>query len=317
MNAVFLDFATMGSDELNLSPLTKLLPDLVLHATSNRDEIISRIADAEYALINKSRLDAEALSTAKSLRYIGLAATGSDNVDLEYAREAGIAVTNIRGYCTQSVVEQVFGVMLMLTHNLHRYRRAVGEGRWQAASTFALLDYPIRELSAMTLGIVGFGELGQNVARMAETFGMQVVIAQRPGGEPVAGRLSFEELLKVSDVVSLHCPLTESTRGLMSHDAFRLMRKDAILINTARGALVDSEALVEALETDQIGGAAVDVLSEEPPVSGDPLLDYRGDRLVLTPHIAWATREARQKAIEELALNVAAYQEGRARCRLA
>lgn len=309
----------MGDDELNLSSLLAALPDLALHATSNREEIIERIADAEFVLINKSRLDAEVLNKASSLRYIGLAATGSDNVDLEFCREAGIAVSNIRGYCTQSVVEHVFGVMFMLTHNLHRHDRAVRQGRWQASDTFALIDHPIRELSAMTLGIVGFGELGSSVARMAERFGMQVVASQRIGGSgtPVPGRVPFEQLLKISDVVSLHCPLNDATRGLMSSGTFRQMRNNAILINTARGALVDSAALVAALAQGEIAGAAIDVLSHEPPVDGDPLLDYKGDNLVLTPHIAWATREARQNAIDELAKNVVAFQENRKRCRIA
>ena len=318
VKAVFLDFATMGDDDLNLSGLTSALPGIEFYATSSREEVARRIEGAEFIIANKSRLDAAVLSQAKSLRYVGLAATGSDNVDLDFARDAGIAVTNIRGYCTQSVVEHVFGVMFMLTHSLHRHHQAVASGRWQASDTFALIDYPIRELSSMTLGVVGFGELGSNVARTAEQFGMQVVVARRIGTQARAGdgRVPIEQLLKVADVVSLHCPLNDATRGMMSADAFRLMRNDAILINTARGALVESAALVAALKSGEIAGAAIDVLAEEPPVNGDPLLDYRGDNLVLTPHIAWATRKARQRAVDELSRNIVAFQEGRERCRL-
>lgn len=319
LKAVFLDFATFGRDEFNLSPLTDVLPELVLHQTSSGPEIAERISDAEFVITNKCRLDANLLAGAKSLRYVGLAATGSDNVDLGYAKTHGIAVTNIRGYCTQSVVEHVFGMLFMLTHNLHRHRQSVADSRWQSADTFSLIEYPIRELSGMTLGIVGFGELGGSVAKIAERFGVQVVVAQRVGGSGPAthGRLPFEQLLRISDVVSLHCPLTDATRGLMSGEAFRLMRDDAVLINTARGALVDSQALVAALESGEIAGAAIDVLAEEPPVNGDPLLSYRGDNLLLTPHIAWATRESRQRAVDELARNVSAFLEGSERCRLA
>ena len=185
--------------------------------------------------------------------------------------------------------------------------------------TFALLDHPIRELSAMTLGVVGYGELGRAVARMAERFGMQVVVSRRAGSDvdERKGRIEFERLLRVSAVVSLHCPLNEATRGLISENELRQMRPGAILINTARGGLIDSDALVAALPSGEIAAAAVDVLAEEPPVNGDPLLTYRGDNLILTPHIAWATREARQNAIEELARNVAAFQQGRERCRIA
>ena len=169
----------------------------------------------------------------------------------------------------------------------------------------------------MTLGIVGFGELGRGVARIGKAFGMEVIISARPGSDDVPpDRVSFDELLERADVISLHCPLTDATRGLFGEQQFRAMKKTALLVNTARGGLVDSQALVDALQDGEIGGAAIDVLPKEPPVDGDPLLDYTGDKLLVTPHIAWATREARQKAIDELTANVAAFLEGKERNRV-
>lgn len=316
-NAVFLDFATLGRDELDTSALLALLPGLELFDSTAPDETCARIKGAEFVLANKTRLGDEALAKASRLRFIGLTATGTDNVDLEAARKRNIAVANIRAYCTQSVVEHVFGCLLNLTHNIGRYREAVRHGDWSRAKEFCLLEYPIRELSAMTLGIVGYGELGRAVAAMGKTFGMSVLVARRRGAAPSDdGRVDLAELLQRSDVVSLHCPLTEETRNLLGGDEFRAMKRDAILINTARGGLVDAQALADALRGGEIAGAAIDVLREEPPARGDPLLDYEGENLVLTPHIAWATIEARQNAINELAANVAAFLDGKTRNRV-
>jgi glycerate dehydrogenase len=317
MKAVFLDFSTLGPDELDAGPLLEVLPDTEFFDSTESGLTAERIREAEFVLTNKTRLDETLLSSAKQLKFIGLTATGTDNVDLVAAQRLGIAVTNIRAYCTRSVVEHVFGVLLGLTHNLSRYHRAVKEGDWRKADVFCLLEYPIRELSAMTLGIVGYGELGRGVADMARAFGMTTLIA-RHRGAPAAtdGRTDFEEVLERSDIVSLHCPLLPETRNLMGAAEFRRMKRNAILINTARGGLVNSPALVDALREGQLAGAGIDVLREEPPVHGDPLLDYDGDNLILTPHIAWATVEARQNAIAELAKNVASFLAGEQRNRV-
>jgi glycerate dehydrogenase len=316
ITAVFLDFATLGSGELDTGPLLQVLPETVFFDSTEPRATTKRIREAEFVLANKTRLDDAALSAAKRLRFIGLTATGTDNVDLAAARRLGIAVTNIRAYCTRSVVEHVFGLLLTLTHNLQRYRRAVKEGDWSEADVFCLLEYPIRELSAMTLGIIGYGELGRGVAAMARAFGMTTLIARRRGAPPAGddGRTGFGELLERSDIVSLHCPLTPETHNLIGVAEFSRMKQNAILINTARGGLVDSQALVDALQEGKLAG--IDVLREEPPSHGDPLLDYDGDNLILTPHIAWATVEARQNALNELALNIAAFVEGRERNRV-
>ena len=202
-------------------------------------------------------------------------------------------------------------------HSMSRYHESVRVGDWQRSADFCMLHYPVRELSAMTLGIVGYGALGQGVARIAREFGMTVIVAARPGtGTVPDGRVGFEELLAESDVISLHCPLNDETRELFSAREFRAMKENAILINTARGGLVDSQALADALADGEIAAAAIDVLPEEPPVDGDPLLDYRGDNLLLTPHIAWATDEARQNAIDELAANTRAFLQGEERNRV-
>jgi len=302
---------------LDLWPMRRLLPDLEIFEATDDSQVGERIRDAEFVFANKFRLTPELLEYATKLRYIGLTATGTDNVDLESAKQHDIAVCSIRAYCTQSVVEHVFGVMLMLVHNLSRYDKSVRAGEWQQASDFCMLTHPVRELSAMTLGIVGHGELGQGVARIGKAFGMKVLVSQRPGSrEQCEGRTPFNNVLQQADVISLHCPLNEATQHLFSADAFQQMKKGAFLINTARGALIDSTALVDALQSGQLAGAGIDVLSEEPPVGGDPLLDYAGDNLIVTPHIAWATDEARQNAIDELAANVEAFLAGKERNRV-
>ena len=316
MKAVLLDWATMGPD-LDISELRALLPELELYDDTEDDQIAERIAGAGIVLGNKVLISEALFAGAPDMRFIGLTATGTDNVDLEAAKRHGVAVANIRGYCSQSVAEHVFACLLNLAHGIAPYSRDVRAGEWQKANIFCLLTHPILELSAMTLGIVGYGALGKTVARIAEAFNMEIIVAARPGTDDVAdGRVSMDELLARSDVISLHCPLNDHTRDLFGEAEFKAMKPSAFLINTARGGLVDSAALAGALRDGEIAGAAVDVLPKEPPVDGDPLLNYGGDNLVITPHIAWATLEARQNAINEVAENVNAFLRGEARNRV-
>jgi glycerate dehydrogenase len=312
MKSVFLDYDTMGTGDLDLSSLDTLLPELELFDNTLPGQRAGRIHDADVVFCNKVRLDADTLQSAASLRFIGLTATGTDNVDLAYAEKHGIAVCNLVAYCTRSVVEHVFAVLLNLAHSIQPYNKMVRTGAWAHAENFCKLDYPLRQLSAMTLGIVGYGELGQGVAETARHFGMQVMVARRRGAPANAadGRHDFDEVLRNADVLTLHCPLNDATHHLIDEAALQRMRRDAILINTARGGLVDSAALAAALAGGVIGAAAIDVLPQEPPVDGDPLLEYDGDNLIVTPHIAWATRAARQAAIEQLAANYAAFVRG-------
>jgi glycerate dehydrogenase len=318
MKAAFLDFATVGSDEIDVSPLAKVTPDFAVYDNTAADQVSARIDGCEFVYINKVRMTREIFAAASDLRFVGLLATGVDNVDLAAAKEHGVAVCNIRAYCTNSVVEHVFAVLLNLTHNIGRYNSSVRAGDWQNAIDFCMLGFPLRELSAMTIGIVGYGELGKGVARVAAAFGMSIMISRRPGSAPTKddGRVDFGHLLKSCDVISLHCPLTDDTRGLIGKRELERMKPGAILINTARGGLVDSSALVEALLNGSIAAAGIDVLSVEPPVDGDPLLDYRGENLIVTPHIAWATVEARQNAINEVAANAMAFLNGERRNRV-
>lgn len=316
MHAVFLDWATMGPG-LDASGLHALLPDLNIFDVTEDHEVAARIQKAQFVLTNKIRLTDELLERCSELRFIGLTATGTDNVDLVAAKRHAIAVCNIRAYCNQSVAEHVFACLLNLTHSIRQYTRDVRAGEWQKSEDFCLLTHPVRELSAMTLGIVGYGELGKVVADTGASFGMDVIVSTRPGSREVKdGRVSFDELLSRSDVISLHCPLNNDTRRLFGANEFAKMKYDAILINTARGGLVDSAALAAALRDGKIAAAAVDVLPKEPPVQGDPLLDYVGDNLLVTPHIAWATNEARQAAVDQLTANIAAYLEGGERNRV-
>ena len=310
MTAVFLDYNTIGPDDLDPSPLIDCLPDIEFYGSTTPDEVKDRIQNAEFILTNKVQLNSSNLEGAKKLKFIGLTATGADNIDLGYAKKKNIRVCNIRAYCTQSVVEHVFGALLSLTHNLRSYSQLVDGGDWEKSDDFCLLRYPIKELSSMKLGVVGYGELGRNVAKMGKAFGMSVIINTRSKSEfnCEEEHVTFKRLLEESDVVSLHCPLTIETKNLIGIEEVKLMKPSSILINTARGGLIDSEALLFALKNGIIAGAAIDVLPEEPPINGNALLEYKKLNLIMTPHIAWGAIEARQNAISQLAGSIKAFQ---------
>lgn len=311
MQGVFLDRASLDCGDLDFSPLDAILPDWRYYPATASDEIGDRIANAEIVISNKVVLDAAAIQQARHLKLISVAATGVNNVDLDAAGAQGVMVCNCHGYGTAAVAQHVFALLLSLITRWPDYQQAVRAGRWQQSSQFCLLDFPIRELAGKTLGIVGYGELGQGVARIAEAFGMRVLIAQRPGTmETLENRLPLPVLLPQVDVLSLHCPLTPATRGLMGAWELALMRRDAILINTARGGLVDEALLADALRRGALGGAGIDVLSLEPPVNGNPLLAPDIPNLIVTPHCAWGSRESRQRMIGQLAENIAGFLHG-------
>ncbi|MEX2149801.1 MAG: D-2-hydroxyacid dehydrogenase [Steroidobacteraceae bacterium] len=316
MRAVFLDFGTVSSGDLSTASLEQVLPGILLHEQTPPDQIAARVAGFEAVLANKSVIDGAAIAANPQLRLIALTATGVDNVDVAAAQHAGIAVCNLRDYCTTSVVQHVFAMLLALTHRLADYHALVRNGGWQRAGSFSVFPYPIRELRGRVLGIVGHGALGRAVGRAAASFGMRIEIANRPGGAAVAGRGDLDELLPRIDVLSLHCPLTDATRNLISRERLACMKPDAILINTARGALVDATALADALRNRRLSGAGIDVLEREPPPSGHPLLAGDIPNLIVTPHVAWAAREARQRCLDELALNVQAFLAGERRNRV-
>ena len=315
LKTVFLDYDTVSNGDLDLELLREAAGDLTLY-DSSETRIAERIFDADIVLLNKLDLTRELLSSAQRLKLIALAATGTNNVDLIAARERGIAVCNVRAYCTASVVQHVWGLILSLTQHVYEFSRLSRDGSWAKDEAGAVLSHPIRELQGRSFGVVGWGELGRGAARIAEAFGMRVLIAARPGGPPQAGRVPLDELLAGADIVSLHCPLSDATRGLIGARELALMKPDALLINTARGALIDGAALAAALKAGRLGGAGIDVLPQEPPVQGEPLLDSQIPNLLVTPHIAWAAREARQRCMNEMAANIRDFRNGGRRGRV-
>jgi glycerate dehydrogenase len=317
MNDVFLDYATVSfNGDLDPAALQRAMPQLELRPHTVQDEVAAAIAGASIVLVNKLRLTREVIERTRTLKLIALAATGTNNIDLDAARERGVAVCNLRDYCTASVVQHVMGTLLLLTQRLREYDALVRSGAWSRGGQFCLLDYPIRELTGRKLGIVGYGALGKGVAHAARAFGLEVLIANRPGGPPAPGRVDLDELLPQVDVLSLHCPLTPATQGMIGARELARMKPDAVLINTARGALIDSQALDDALRAGRLGGAAIDVLPQEPPVDGNPLLAADIPNLIVTPHIAWAAREARQRCLDEMAANVEDFRRGGRRNRV-
>ncbi len=324
MRSVFLDFGTVSHDDLDTTRLAGVLPGIALHSTSSDAQVDERIAGCEFILTNKLAITRARMRAVPGLRFVGLTATGTNNVDLEAAKELGIAVCNIRDYCTDSVAQHVLGVILMLTHRFREYSQASVDGTWASCPQFSVPGAPIRELRGKVLGIVGYGTLGRAVAKVCkEALGMRVLVAERPGAKgedqttvasPV--RVTLDEILRNSDVLSLHCPLNDATRGLIGARELALMKPEAILVNTARGALIDLQALVDALKGGDLGGAAIDVLPQEPPVDGSPVLEPGIPNLIVTPHIAWAAYEARQRAVDELALNVEDFLRGGRRGRV-
>jgi glycerate dehydrogenase len=308
---VFLDLASLHEADLDLSELRGLFDDWREYPATAPARRLAHIGEAEVVVANKVVLDADVLRAVPGLRLVCLTATGTNNVDLVAAAAQGVTVCNVRAYATDSVAQHVMALMLAHHTRLLDYHAAVRRGDWSHSRQFCLLDYPIRELRGMTLGIVGYGELGRGVERLARAFGMQILISQRPGGESVPGRLPLDEVLAQSDVVSLHVPLAPNTEGLIDARRLGLMRPHALLINTARGGVVDSRALAEALRAGTIGGAALDVLDEEPPPLDHPLLAGDLPNLILTPHTAWAGRQARQNVVDQTVANIRAWQAGR------
>ncbi len=308
MKAVFLDAATLG-DDVDLDPIRAVVEELVLHQHTGPDQVAERIAGFDTVLTNKVVLGAEHFSASPELKRIAVTATGLNNIDLEAARSAGIKVMNVTGYGRPAVAQHTLALILALATRLLDYHRDVQDGRWARSPQFCLMDHPILELEGRTLGIIGYGDLGKGVADRARAFGMKVLLGCRPGQEPgeVDGypRIPLAELLPQVDVLSLHCLLTDDTRNLIGARELEKMKPEALLINTSRGGLVDEQALADALRAGTIGGAGFDVLTEEPPRNGNPLLAKDIPNLIITPHSAWASREARQRIVGITAANLA------------
>ncbi|MBW0147293.1 D-2-hydroxyacid dehydrogenase [Marinobacter arenosus] len=308
MKAVFLDANTLG-DDVDLAPIERITGDLVKHGKTAPGEVVERIRGFDTVIVNKVVLTREHFEACPDLNTIAVVATGVNNIDQAGAKEHGIRVLNVTNYGRSTVAQHTMALILALATRLLDYDRDVRAGRWAKSDMFCLMDHPILELEGRTLGVVGYGDLGQGVIERAEAFGMKVVLGARPGqsaGE-VDGypRLPMDEFLQTADVVSLHCLLTDDTRNLIGERELKLMKNDALLINTSRGGLVDEQALADALRAGEIGGAGFDVLTEEPPRHGNPLLAADIPNLIITPHSAWASREARQRIVDITARNLA------------
>jgi glycerate dehydrogenase len=272
------------------------------------EEVVSRLKDATIVISNKVKLGGDILAQAPSVKMIAVAATGTDIVDLEYCKAHNIVVSNIRGYAVHTVPEHAFMLMLALRRNLLGWRADLRAGLWQQADQFCLFTRPMNDLHGSTLGLVGYGSLGHGMQKLAEAFGMRVLIAEHKGADTArAGYTAFDSVLRESDVISLHTPLTAETRHMIGAREFGLMKPTTILINTARGNLVDEAALAEALKSKRIAGAGFDVLAVEPPREGNPLLELDLPNFILTPHVAWSSREAMQTLADQLVDNIEAF----------
>ncbi len=320
MKLVILDGYAANPGDIDLAAWNTLCDstgssiEIEIHARTSPEELMGRARDAELLLTNKTLLMADALQRLPRLRYIGVLATGYNVVDTDEARRRDIVVTNIPAYSTASVAQMVFAHLLHHTHHVAEHSRAVHDGRWQTADDFCFWDYPLVELAGQTMGIVGLGHTGQATARIAQAMGMHVMAWSGKSAETLAGMgitkaESLEQLFRAADVVSLHCPLTPETRHIIRRETLAWMKPTAILINTGRGPLVCEQDLADALRDGRLCAAGVDVLTEEPPRQGSPLIGL--ENCSITPHVAWATLQARQRLWQIALGNVQAFLAGR------
>lgn len=309
---VALDGYCLNPGDLSWQRL-EALGDCTFHDRTTPDRVAERIHDADIVLTNKVTLSRDLIAGHPRLKYIGVSATGYNIIDIEAARELGILVTNVPTYGTSSVAQMVFAHLLNLTQRVADHAQAVRQGRWASSPDWCFWDFPLLELDGMTMGIIGFGRIGQATARLASAFGMQVLAHNRSAIAAAHGvrAVDVETVFRESDVVSLHCPLTAETTRLVNTERLALMKRTALLINTSRGQLVDEAALADALNNDSLAGAGLDVMEFEPPSDNNPL--YRAKNCYITPHIAWATRASRQRLLDAAIDNVADFLHGEPR----
>ncbi|GAB2880290.1 D-2-hydroxyacid dehydrogenase [Microbulbifer echini] len=309
MRGVFLDAMTMKLGELDTQALINSLDHWDFYETTSAAQTAERIAGADVVITNKVVLNRAHMERAGSLKLICVCATGTNNIDLEAARNLNISVRNVQGYAGASVPQHTLALILALASRWHQYHQDVMAGRWSQSEIFCLLDYPVVELAGKTLGIIGYGALGQRVAKLGEALDMRVLVAESLRGikredRKCEGRVPLAQLKTESDVISLHCPLSPQTEKFINRAFLDAMKPGALLVNTARGGLVDEEAVADALRNGKLGGAALDVLSEEPPPASHPLLSRDIPNLIITPHNAWISRESRQRLLNGVANNI-------------
>ncbi|MES2260239.1 MAG: D-2-hydroxyacid dehydrogenase [Pseudomonadota bacterium] len=309
MTPISHDLVFLDRDSVIANVRRPLIPHTwTEYPATDAADAVSRLRDASIAITNKVPLRADTLAQLPKLKMIAVAATGTDIVDLEACRARGIVVSNIRNYAYAAVPEHTFALILALRRNLLAYRADVEAGKWQQSPRFCLLDYPIGDLAGSRLGLLGYGALGQAVAKLGRAFGMEVCVHKRtPVDDADVRNVSWDELLETSDVLSLHAPLNEQSRNIIGADELARMKRSALLINTARGGLVDEAALATALTTGVIAGAGFDVLAKEPPPDDNVLVNLRLPNFILTPHVAWASTQAMQILADQLIDNIEAF----------
>lgn len=311
MKIIFLDVSTITLGDIDFSSI-KSLGEYISYDNSSEGEAIQRAADADCIITNKVPIGRDEMVSLKNLKLVTVIATGYNVIDINAAKKHGLRVCNVPGYAADTVPQHAFALILNLATGAYRYHADVMDGEWGRADSFTLLRYQTFELAGKTIGIIGFGSIGRGVARIAEAFGMRVLAYDALEIEHERYKnTSLDMLLRDSDVITVHSPLTEETRNLIDANAISKMKKSAILINTARGGIVNEDALAKALNSGAIAGAGVDVLTVEPPREGNPLLTAKN--IIITPHSAWSTREARQRLVDETAENIRAFFEGHPR----
>lgn len=314
MKIVLLEKKTLG-DDINLSAFADL-GEVKMYETSTREEAKARIKDAEVVIMNKLNMDEDLLQDAKNVKLICITATGTNNIDLEYTKKRGITVTNVKGYSTTTVVQVTFSLLFYLIGKLPYFDNYVKSGEYEKSDIFTHLGGGFSDISNLTWGIVGLGEIGRNVARVASAFGSNVIYYSTSGKNqnPDYRQVSFDELLEQSDIISVHAPLNENTRNLFDKAAFEKMKKTAIFLNLGRGPIVVEKDLAKALKEGEIAAAGLDVLCVEPIAADNPLNEIKdSNKLIITPHIGWASRETRQRLMDEVYKNIEAFQKGEER----
>lgn len=310
MHAVFLDKQTFSSN-IDLSAITQQVTELTCYASTTTNEIVNRCLEAEVLITNKVLLSADILSALPKLKLICISATGFNNVDIDAAKHLNIAVTNVSGYAGQAVAQYVFAQLLEYYQQTNHHNNNTEQGLWSTSSAFCYHGNGMSELAGKTIGIIGYGSLGKAVANIAQAFNMQVLVSERPKASVIrSGREAFENVVKQADIISLHCPQTPETENLINTDVLSRMKNGAVLINTARGALVDEKALLSALKNKEIAYAILDVLTQEPPPENHLLLNAKLPNLKITAHIAWASKEAQMRLIHLLSENISAFKQG-------
>ena len=310
MKAVFLDYASLDQNDLNFKDLEKTFDEWEIYPSTSSEQLLERIQNVDVIISNKVVVNAEAIQQCPNLKLILISATGTNNIDLVQAKKQGVVVCNCQAYGTSAVAQHTLMLMLNLATSFKQYERAVQNGDLNKASQFCLLDYPIIELEGKTLGILGYGELGKAVAKLAEAFGMKILVGALPNRPVQENRIPFNELLSQVDFLTLHCPLSTDTQNLIDAKAFDAMKPSAFLINCARGGIVNEQDLADALIAGKIAGAATDVLMVEPPKDGNVLLNSEIPNLLITPHSAWGSVDARQRIVQQMVENVEAFKKG-------